>query len=152
MRVKILDIETGITQWIGKNILDEDFTFWWWSEGNGSCDCNRALLHSNIDLLVCEATRFIIVDFETTEDKDENLNVDPLDTIEDLNDGYSKECITLAKEYYKSHKLTPYTREDMLAAFNAGNRRGQYEATSQDTEENAPTFDIWMKQNYPDKK
>lgn len=42
MRVTLLDTKTGkrrdCTSW-----CDSDFSIFWWSHGNGSCDCNRAL-------------------------------------------------------------------------------------------------------------
>ena len=38
MKIKLLDTQTGLTQW-----TDYPFSIWWWAEGNGACDCNRAL-------------------------------------------------------------------------------------------------------------
>lgn len=37
MKVTILDTESGI-----RTALDDYATAYWWSEGNGSCDCNRS--------------------------------------------------------------------------------------------------------------
>lgn len=39
MQVTLLDTETGKT----KVISDPELSYWYWSEGNGSCDCNRAM-------------------------------------------------------------------------------------------------------------
>jgi hypothetical protein len=36
--VVVLDTKSGQT------ITDRRFDEWWWAEGNGSCDCNRATL------------------------------------------------------------------------------------------------------------
>ncbi|MCP5018898.1 MAG: hypothetical protein GY938_27020 [Ketobacter sp.] len=37
-RITILDTETG-----KKKNIDSAFSAYWWAEGNGSCDCNRAI-------------------------------------------------------------------------------------------------------------
>lgn len=39
MNVELYDTKTGRT-----GVSDYDHSLWWWSEGNGSCDCNRAHL------------------------------------------------------------------------------------------------------------
>ena len=39
----LFDIETG------KKSLYEGGDLFWWSEGNGSCDCNRALAFENVE-------------------------------------------------------------------------------------------------------
>lgn len=38
MRIKLKDIKTGVEVW-----SKMDANLFWWAEGNGSCDCNRAL-------------------------------------------------------------------------------------------------------------
>lgn len=38
MIIKFLDTQTGETAW-----SDYPFSIYWWAEGNGACDCNRAL-------------------------------------------------------------------------------------------------------------
>lgn len=63
IKVKILDTETG--EITAGDLSDTDRTFWFWSEGNGSCDCNRELCfdreeyHETGRCLGCE--RYLIV-------------------------------------------------------------------------------------------
>lgn len=45
-------------------------------------------------------------------------------------------------------KIHNFHLDDMEMAYNAGNRRGQYEATGQDCEKNCPLFIDWINQNY----
>ncbi len=41
----LLDTKTGETVIADKYLWDRDF--FWWSEGNGSCDCNRSIAMKN---------------------------------------------------------------------------------------------------------
>lgn len=56
--VKVLDTITG-------NIaVSSEHSFLWWSEGNGSCDCNRELLFDS-DLnwdKPCVSVRYVIIE------------------------------------------------------------------------------------------
>ena len=38
MKIDILDTKTG-----NRKTIDTDAIPYWWAEGNGSCDCNRAI-------------------------------------------------------------------------------------------------------------
>ena len=38
MQITILDTKTG-----NKKVIETKFSPFWWAEGNGSCDCNRAI-------------------------------------------------------------------------------------------------------------
>lgn len=38
MKVTLLDTQTG-----NKRTFDSSFSPFWWAEGNGACDCNRAI-------------------------------------------------------------------------------------------------------------
>ena len=60
--VVVLDTQTGERS----NSKDEEmnFSYWWWSDGNGSCDCNRALLFDRPDDdsgLCAGGKRYVIV-------------------------------------------------------------------------------------------
>ena len=67
MNVLLLDTKTGIRKY-SNEWSDVDFSVYWWTEGNGSCDCNRALVfdiednnHTNSGM--CLGTnRFLVVD------------------------------------------------------------------------------------------
>ena len=70
--VTILDTATG------ELVEDSKWTYFWWSEGNGACDCNRELLFDrpfdvNANCLGCK--RYLII--KTSEG-----------SLLDLNDGY----------------------------------------------------------------
>ena len=61
-----LDLKTG------KIAKGDDMSFFWWSEGNGSCDCNRSVCfegaHEELEALhsgVCYGCeRFVAIDVE----------------------------------------------------------------------------------------
>lgn len=75
IKVQILDRETGET------ISSEDYSYFWWAQGNGSCDCNRRILFGLPMSDECVSERFVI-----THALDEDGN-----SIEDeLNEGYSR--------------------------------------------------------------
>ena len=44
MKVTLLDTKTGERRDCSDKHGDVEFDVFWWQEGNGSCDCNRALL------------------------------------------------------------------------------------------------------------
>lgn len=96
MIVKILDTNSGISKWINKS-----FSFSWWSTGNGSCDCNRSLFHSNIDNgdLCLGCVRFLIIDYKL--EVGEILHKEnKITNLEELNDQYSEDMIKLAKKHF----------------------------------------------------
>ena len=43
MKVTLLDTKTGERRDCSDWCNGEEFSVYWWQEGNGSCDCNRAL-------------------------------------------------------------------------------------------------------------
>jgi len=77
MKVTLKDIKTGAIA----SHPHEDFDLWWWSNGNGSCDCNRAYAfgQSVVEELEAEygrntcygAHRFIAIDFSMNIDSAE---------------------------------------------------------------------------------
>jgi hypothetical protein len=87
-----LDLRTG------KTAKGDDMSFFWWTEGNGACDCNRCiafgLTHEDVgELGTClGCRRFVAIDAEG-----------------DL-------------EYDEDHKgtRTPHTKEQVLIAMNSG--------------------------------
>jgi hypothetical protein len=66
MNVTILDTKTGKR----KDCSDwHDFDVYWWTQGNGSCDCNRFIAmgledddNEEDDNVDCKCERFLIVD------------------------------------------------------------------------------------------
>lgn len=44
--------------------------------------------------------------------------------------------------------MRSFYKEDMEKAYKAGNRRGQYEVSGQDSEKECPLFSDWLNQNY----
>lgn len=60
----ILDLKTGKSKKCTHTF--SIFDVWWWTEGNGSCDCNRILAmgHDWDDFERCECRRFILVDVD----------------------------------------------------------------------------------------
>ena len=60
----------------GKTAKGSDQSVFWWTEGNGACDCNRALAFGLKHLDVGEVgfclgcKRFICIDIEVTFDAD----------------------------------------------------------------------------------
>lgn len=92
MYPKLLDTKTGNTV----EAVDFDANFFWWSEGSGSCDCNRSLafsedLHSELEQQfgrnICfGSARIIVVDvFGGLE------GMTKKDVIEEMNSSYPKE-------------------------------------------------------------
>ena len=80
--VTILDTQTGQTK-RSDEWSKEDFSTYWWTEGNGGCDCNRRLVFDPGDLgnnnVLCRSVRFRIVAVEPLLDGY---------TLDDFNDGY----------------------------------------------------------------
>lgn len=74
MIVTLLDTKTGEA----KEALQFDRDTWWWTEGNGSCDCNRRhVFPKNDGVRPCECKRYIAVDVRGDLegwDKDELLD------------------------------------------------------------------------------
>lgn len=75
----VLDIETG------KRRACSKYDYFWWSEGEGSCDCNRELLFGNKTntgfCLGCE--RYVVVEAS-------------LGDVRELNDGYPNDVLARA--------------------------------------------------------
>lgn len=64
MKVKFIDTQTGSTAW-----SDYPFSIYWWSEGNGGCDCNRAILFDHEHNCGDSPYRYQAVDLEDHPDK-----------------------------------------------------------------------------------
>ena len=75
MIVKLLQISTGKEKWITTN--HAAFTYYFWSAGNGSCDCNRSVFFDGIKLPTnCLGHRnFLIVDWKTTVEQKDGVNI-----------------------------------------------------------------------------
>ena len=86
MHVTVLDTETGQIK-ESKHIWGEGFSPYWWSEGNGGCDCNRRLLFdADPPAGTCVGSaRYLITDFEAQPSDDRVL------TLEQLNCDYPEE-------------------------------------------------------------
>lgn len=101
MRVTILDVITNETK-----DLEQDWPVWWWEDGNGSCDCNRAIFFGHSEpgthRYCAGAERYVIVDVhgdlegETTEDILARLNSD-----------YCALVVREARRHYRQHKERP---------------------------------------------
>lgn len=60
LRVTFIDRETGAMA-----TSTEPMSEFWWTEGNGSCDCNRAYVFGvEDDVMKCQSKRFLAVDVE----------------------------------------------------------------------------------------
>lgn len=69
-----LDLRTG------KTAKGDDASFFWWTEGNGSCDCNRAIafgvevraqMYAQFPGVCCGCKRFVAIDVEGDLEYDE---------------------------------------------------------------------------------
>lgn len=60
MKVTMLDTKTGAT-----HETADEYDPYWWAEGNGSCDCNRAIqmgVDTGKPIRICQgAHRFLII-------------------------------------------------------------------------------------------
>lgn len=80
--VTILDTQTGEIRQsppYPEEWKNGGFSTYWWTKGNGSCDCNRKIVFDREDDANCESVRYRII------------AVDPLldsYTLDDFNDGY----------------------------------------------------------------
>jgi hypothetical protein len=91
-----LDIVTGKTVAVDQYM--SGFDLWWWSEGNGSCDCNRELLFkpdAECDGVCLGAHRYVAVDVDIA-DADAKA-----DAIELMNSSYPDEARKVARERVK---------------------------------------------------
>ena len=95
MIVTFKDLQTGET---AKKPFP--FSIWWWSEGNGSCNCNRESLFGR-DGSSCHPLRYVAVDVEDHPDK----------TIEQA-------LAEANKDVYEEYHFK--TKEDILRAINEG--------------------------------
>lgn len=80
VRVKLLDTSTGEERWADGQW--GRFGTWWWTEGNGGCDCNRRLVFSHGDVgdgTPCTSIRYRVVAVEPLLDGY---------TLDDFNEGY----------------------------------------------------------------
>lgn len=86
MKITIMDSDTGEQFEVDKKGLDGH----WWAEGNGSCDCNRAIYcgkDSGLGSTCLGSLRFIIVASEPCGY-----------TLEELNSSYSPELVARCLE------------------------------------------------------
>ena len=86
-RVTLWDAISGATV-----TVDSTENLWWWTEGNGSCDCNRADFFPDVEVLddtgyCVGCKRFLVVSAAP-----------PLDWVVDANDGYPAELQQRARE------------------------------------------------------
>jgi len=88
-RVTILDTTTG-EQYDGTI----DASVFWWTEGNGSCDCNRGLMKDGIHVFPCGNVRFLIID--ATGDMEGHTKTEILEM---ANSGFPQNLL----EQYKRH-------------------------------------------------
>lgn len=84
MKLTMLDTKT-----LAKLDFEDGGDAYWWAEGNGSCDCNRATrmlggeaVENEILSKACVSERFLIVACD-----------DPGYTLAEMNDGYPKELL-----------------------------------------------------------
>lgn len=85
MRATILDTATGETA------IDDRPDTWYWTDGNGACDCNRELrfpevpgVRAHNDTGICQgAQRYLIVAADTD-----------LASLEELNSNYPPDLLT----------------------------------------------------------
>lgn len=83
MKITLLDTKTGLTK-----EHSDDSDAWWWYEGNGSCDCNRALyigVYEDIPEEFTECSgckRFLIIACD-----------DKTYTLQELNENYPAELL-----------------------------------------------------------
>ena len=91
MKVKLIDTETDKTCIVDERSEEDGsplFDAYWWSEGNGSCDCNRSI-YCGVDDLddpdygICRGgKRFLIIEADTDEY-----------TLAELNNEYPEELL-----------------------------------------------------------
>lgn len=96
MIIKFLDTKTGETAW-----SDYPFSVWWWSEGNGACDCNRAILFGHDDICGDSPYRYQAVAIGVHIDK-----------------SIDQQLIEVNEDIVEKSKLR--TEEDILKAVNEG--------------------------------
>lgn len=56
-KLKLIHVET-----LEIRVIDTKASKGWWSEGNGSCDCNRELEFHHPESDVCTSNRYLIID------------------------------------------------------------------------------------------
>ena len=81
MKVKFLDTKTNKTAW-----ENYPFSIWWWAEGNGACDCNRALAFGHEPSCKDVPYRYQAVDIEDHPDMSICCQIEEYN--KDLFDGY----------------------------------------------------------------
>lgn len=96
MIIKFKDTQTGEEAW-----SDYPFMIWWWAEGNGACDCNRAALFDHYHKCGDSPYRYQAVDI-ADDDKQ---------TIEEAMNEFNEDL-------FENAKLK--TKEDVLRVINFG--------------------------------
>jgi len=109
LTVTILDTEDGQT------VEHSGMDYFWWTEGNGSCDCNREIFSGKLDeendTNMCKnCERFLIVGVKNLpEEYDEGV------AVREMNDEYPKELIAKHADKYPLlvEKFIPTSRKDI---------------------------------------
>lgn len=107
MLVKLYDTKTRETV-VNKDL---NYSLYWWSEGNGGCDCNRSIafdLHDELEdkygVGRCFGeNRFIVIDVCLTDKIKRGISTPIIDIIKLLNENYPEELQKLAIEIYSNN-------------------------------------------------
>lgn len=107
--VKILDTETNSVKWIRKV---NNYSTFWWSDGNGSCDCNRRIFferesdeYESDDDESCTYHRYYIINtFDGEESKYKDLKNDYKYDFDDLH-LYNQHYENYTDIFYRINKL-----------------------------------------------
>lgn len=81
MKIKFLDTQTNQTAW-----SNYPFDIYWWSEGNGACDCNRAILFGHED--TCGDSPYRYQAIEVVDDEEITIEQQFQIVNEDLRESY----------------------------------------------------------------
>ena len=84
-KIILFKIETGET----KLIESGEAGICWYAEGNGCCDCNRAINFGDDNYEDCSHDKYLIIDWELTEEDKKEYNPD----IYYMNKYYAKELV-----------------------------------------------------------
>ena len=93
MVITLLDTVTGETC-----IVDnEPWDVWWWTQGNGSCDCNRKD-YFDVEMpdtgFCIGAHRFLVIKVDDVKNTDFEECFDNLPELKDFNEDYPDELLT----------------------------------------------------------
>lgn len=72
MKATLLDIVTGEKREVTANQHGREISPFEWADNNWSCDCNRQDCFDVEEFDGCRAERFLVVDFELTDEEKEN--------------------------------------------------------------------------------